>query len=49
MNIQSEKIRIRNATADDAQVLSKWWNNGKIMAHAGFPNDLGRVNWLCYL
>ncbi len=44
MNIQSGKIRIRNATADDAQVLSKWWNNGKIMAHAGFPKGLGTTS-----
>ena len=21
--------------------LAKWWNDGKVMAHAGFPNGLG--------
>lgn len=33
-------IVIRNATKDDAPDLLKWWNDGKIMEHAGFPNGL---------
>jgi RimJ/RimL family protein N-acetyltransferase len=32
---------IRNATANDAEQLCTWWNNGAVMAHAGFPNGLG--------
>jgi len=39
--IKNGKFRIRNATAQDAKILSKWWNDGKVMAHAGFPNGLG--------
>ncbi len=31
---------IRNAVQEDAQMLCQWWNNGKVMAHAGFPNGL---------
>ena len=41
MDIRNGKFRIRNATAQDAKILMEWWNDGKIMAHAGFPNGLG--------
>ncbi|MBR5446603.1 MAG: GNAT family N-acetyltransferase [Clostridia bacterium] len=34
-------ITIREATADDADQLCTWWNDGQIMAHAGFPLGLG--------
>jgi RimJ/RimL family protein N-acetyltransferase len=37
MFIQNQQLLIRNATTDDASILCKWWNDGKIMAHAGFP------------
>jgi RimJ/RimL family protein N-acetyltransferase len=38
--IQNQKLIIRNATIEDASILCKWWNDGKIMAHAGFPKGL---------
>lgn len=41
MFLQKEECTIRNATADDAALLASWWNDGKIMAHAGFPLGLG--------
>ena len=41
MNISNGKLSIRNATVEDAPLLSKWWNDGRVMAHAGFPNGLG--------
>ena len=41
MDIRNDKFRIRNATAQDAKKLKEWWNDGKVMAHAGFPNGLG--------
>ena len=41
MLITQGNLTIRNATADDAEQLCAWWNDGKIMAHAGFPNGLG--------
>ena len=41
MNLESDTFRIRNATAQDAKILCQWWNDGQIMAHAGFPNGLG--------
>ena len=43
MRIQKENIVIRSATIDDAIQLNKWWNDGKIMEHAGFPNGLGET------
>jgi len=39
--LQYEKITIRNAITEDAPLLARWWNNGSVMAHAGFPNGLG--------
>lgn len=33
---------IRSAIKDDAKILTDWWNDGSVMAHAGFPNGLGQ-------
>ena len=41
MNVVLNEIRIRNATTDDCKQLADWWNDGEVMAHAGFPNGLG--------
>jgi RimJ/RimL family protein N-acetyltransferase len=41
MLITKNNLTIRNATAADAEQLCRWWNDGKVMAHAGFPNGLG--------
>lgn len=41
MNLIYNNITIRNATAEDAALLAGWWNDGSVMAHAGFPNGLG--------
>lgn len=43
MLLQFENLNIRNATVYDANLLSFWWNNGAIMAHAGFPNGTGET------
>lgn len=43
MLLQTENLKIRNATVDDAKLLAAWWNDGKIMAHAGFPNGTGQT------
>jgi RimJ/RimL family protein N-acetyltransferase len=40
MYIKQDDLTIRNATTDDAQLLGKWWRDGAIMAHAGFPKGL---------
>jgi RimJ/RimL family protein N-acetyltransferase len=41
MLLKYKSLIIRNATIADSEVLAKWWNDGKVMAHAGFPNGLG--------
>ena len=41
MKIENRDLCIRNAAADDCVQLAKWWNDGSVMAHAGFPNGLG--------
>ena len=41
MDISKNDIRIRNAGPADCEQLAAWWNDGKLMAHAGFPNGLG--------
>jgi predicted N-acetyltransferase YhbS/RimJ/RimL family protein N-acetyltransferase/NAD(P)H-dependent FMN reductase len=40
MNLIQGNLAIRNARPSDAEQLCAWWNDGKIMAHAGFPNGL---------
>ncbi len=41
MEIIKDDICIRNAGAADCEQLAAWWNDGKVMAHAGFPKGLG--------
>ena len=41
MFLQSGRIRIRNAASEDAERLAAWWNDGAVMAHAGWPLGLG--------
>ena len=38
--IQHKNFTIRQAEVADAKQLTAWWNDGAIMAHAGFPNGL---------
>lgn len=39
--IQCGNLTIRQAGVADAKQLAAWWNDGAVMAHAGFPNGLG--------
>lgn len=41
MYIKKGDFGIREANVEDAKMLARWWNDGKVMAHAGFPNGLG--------
>ena len=41
MKIEKSGITIRNAEKADCEQLAAWWNDGKVMAHAGFPLGLG--------
>lgn len=43
MKILYDKYFINNATLNDVDLLLKWWNDGKIMEHAGFPNGLNET------
>ena len=40
MKIIYKDILIRNAEESDASQLASWWNDGSVMAHAGFPNGV---------
>lgn len=40
MNIIYKDILIRNVIETDAAQLASWWNDGSVMAHAGFPNGV---------
>ena len=41
MRLEFENLCLRTATPKDAAQLAPWWNDGAVMAHAGFPNGLG--------
>ncbi len=43
MLITNNGLTIRSAQEKDAEILTKWWNDGKVMEHAGFPKGLGTV------
>jgi RimJ/RimL family protein N-acetyltransferase len=39
--LKYNSLAIRTALPADALQLVAWWNDGTVMAHAGFPNGLG--------
>lgn len=41
MRLQDRSLVIREAAAEDAKLLWRWWNDGEVMEHAGFPRGLG--------
>jgi RimJ/RimL family protein N-acetyltransferase len=41
MLLKFNNLTIRNADAGDAEKLAEWWNDGAVMAHAGFPLGVG--------
>lgn len=42
IQITKGNLTIRSARVEDAELLTKWWNDGRVMAHAGFPNGLNQ-------
>lgn len=40
MYLKNDNLVLRHATVDDVQILCDWWSDGKVMAHAGFPNGV---------
>lgn len=43
MYIKRDNLVIRSAVLQDVEKINAWWNDGKVMAHAGFPNGLGQT------
>lgn len=41
MEKRHNELSIRNAGRGDCATLATWWNDGRVMAHAGFPMGLG--------
>ena len=39
--LNHKTLVVRTALPEDAHQLVRWWNDGSVMAHAGFPNGLG--------
>lgn len=42
MKIFYQGLCVRNAESADCPQLASWWNDGKIMAHAGSPMGWGQ-------
>ena len=42
IRIEQGAIVLRSAEMKDAPLLNAWWNDGAVMAHAGFPLGLGQ-------
>lgn len=41
MELKDRELTLRHALPADAPQLAAWWNDGAVMAHAGFPKGLG--------
>ena len=44
MKLLWKELCIRDAQKEDAVQLAAWWNDGSVMAHAGFPKGLGTTS-----
>lgn len=42
MKIIYNDLCIRNAEGKDCEQLATWWNDGSVMAHAGFPIQISK-------
>ena len=40
MELKFKKGTLKQAEPKDADTLAKWWADGKVMEHAGFPNGI---------
>lgn len=41
MELRDKELTLRHAVSADAPQLAAWWNDGAVMAHAGFPKGVG--------
>ena len=42
MCLMDSELLLRGAGEEDVKVLNAWWNDGAVMAHAGFPDGLNQ-------
>lgn len=42
--MQYKNINIRESNINDVSIITSWWNDGTVMAHAGFSKGLGIKN-----
>ena len=47
MLLQYHDLTVRNVTPEDAPQLSLWWNDGRVMADAGFPLGIKDAGECC--
>ncbi|MEL7626686.1 MAG: GNAT family protein [Anaerolineaceae bacterium] len=45
MRLIDDDLVLRAAEPTDAKQLTEWWNDGRVMEHAGYPNGLGTTEW----
>ena len=38
-----KEITLRGCETQDSRLLSAWWNDGRVMAHAGYPYGTGET------
>lgn len=43
MELRENDIVLRTWNINDTDCILKWWNDGSVMAHAGFPLGLGKT------
>ena len=43
MLLRYQNLTIRDAVVQDAGQIAQWWNDGRVMAQAGFPNGTGEM------
>lgn len=41
--LRQKDLTVRRASLNDAPLLAAWWNDGRLMAHAGFPQGTGQT------
>lgn len=39
--LSQNECTVRSALLQDVPVLCRWWNDGSVMEHAGFPRGIG--------
>lgn len=44
MKLKYNNICVRNAEPADCEQLAAWWNDGRVMAHAGFAERVFHVH-----